>query len=88
MLIPGPGGLRPRRRAIRGAAQNSPQYYVDPQNVARTDVSVCPLSWDDNVAAYAQSYAAKRQGDCTLAHSGGPYGENSTQSIQLFLRQE
>jgi pathogenesis-related protein 1 len=58
------------------AAQNSPQYYVDPQNVARADVSVCPLSWDDNVAAYAQSYAAKRQGDCTLVHSGGPYGEN------------
>jgi pathogenesis-related protein 1 len=58
------------------AAQNSPQDYVDPQNAARADVGVCPLSWDDNVAAYAQSYAAKRQGDCALMHSGGPYGEN------------
>jgi pathogenesis-related protein 1 len=134
------------------AAQNSPQDYVDPQNAARADVGVCPLSSDnvaatdsmqlhhaayaascrhtsmthaytgascsiaarsghglnslmlttatrvaeprlnvirasgracdgfipnnDNVGVYVQSYAAKRQGDCALMHSGGPYGEN------------
>jgi pathogenesis-related protein 1 len=28
------------------------------------------------VAAYAQAFATKRKGDCTLVHSGGPYGEN------------
>ncbi|GJN10361.1 hypothetical protein PR202_ga28449 [Eleusine coracana subsp. coracana] len=54
-------------------AQNSPQDYVDPHNAARSDVGVGPVSWDDNVAAYAQSYAQQRQGDCALQHSGGPY---------------
>ncbi|TKW30336.1 hypothetical protein SEVIR_2G029500v4 [Setaria viridis] len=58
------------------AAQNSPQDYVDPHNAARSDVGVGPVTWDDTVAAYAQSYAAQRQGDCALVHSGGPYGEN------------
>ncbi|KAJ1287638.1 hypothetical protein BS78_02G026000 [Paspalum vaginatum] len=57
-------------------AQNSPQDYVDLHNAARADVGVGPVSWDDTVAAYAQSYAAQRQGDCQLVHSGGPYGEN------------
>ncbi|XP_062190630.1 pathogenesis-related protein 1-like [Phragmites australis] len=58
------------------AAQNSPQDYVDLHNAARTDVGVGPVSWDDTVAAYAQSYAKQRQGDCALEHSSGPYGEN------------
>ncbi|XP_062189796.1 pathogenesis-related protein 1-like [Phragmites australis] len=59
------------------AAQNSPQDYVDLHNAARADVGVGLVSWDDNVAAYAQSYASQRQGDCALVHSsGGPYGEN------------
>ncbi|KAJ1287639.1 hypothetical protein BS78_02G026100 [Paspalum vaginatum] len=58
------------------AAQNSAQDYVDLHNTARADVGVGPVSWDDTVAAYAASYAAQRQGDCALQHSGGPYGEN------------
>ncbi|TVU40949.1 hypothetical protein EJB05_14435, partial [Eragrostis curvula] len=58
------------------SAQNSQQDYLDPHNAARSDVGVGPVSWDDTVAAYAQSYAAQRQGDCKLQHSGGPYGEN------------
>ncbi|GJN10357.1 hypothetical protein PR202_ga28445 [Eleusine coracana subsp. coracana] len=63
--------------AIVAAAQNSPEDFVDPHNAARDDVGVDPLTWDDTVAAYAQSYAEHRQGDCALVHSqGGPYGEN------------
>ncbi|TVU40939.1 hypothetical protein EJB05_14425, partial [Eragrostis curvula] len=58
------------------AAQNSAQDFVDLHNAARADVGVGPVSWDDNVAAYAKNYAAQRQGDCALVHSGGPYGEN------------
>ncbi|KAK1584999.1 hypothetical protein QYE76_016938 [Lolium multiflorum] len=58
------------------AAQNSPQDFVDPHNAARDDVGVGPVSWDDTVAAYAQSYAEQRRGDCQLVHSGGQYGEN------------
>ncbi|TVU40940.1 hypothetical protein EJB05_14426, partial [Eragrostis curvula] len=58
------------------AAQNSPQDYLDPHNAVRSDVGVDPVSWDDTLAEYAQSYAAQRQGDCAFVHSGGSYGEN------------
>ncbi|XP_038681003.1 pathogenesis-related leaf protein 6-like, partial [Tripterygium wilfordii] len=34
------------------------------------------LAWDNAVAAYAQSYANSRIGDCNLEHSTGDYGEN------------
>jgi pathogenesis-related protein 1 len=61
------------------AAQNSAQDFVNPHNAARAAVGVGPVSWDENVAAFARSYAARRQGDCKLVHSGGGpnhYGEN------------
>ncbi|TVU40959.1 hypothetical protein EJB05_14445, partial [Eragrostis curvula] len=58
------------------AAQNEPQDFVNLHNTAREAVGVGPVSWDDTVAAYAESYAAQRQGDCALVHSGGQYGEN------------
>ncbi|RLN36011.1 pathogenesis-related protein 1-like [Panicum miliaceum] len=61
------------------AAQNSAQDFVDLHNAARAGVGVGPVSWDDSVAAFAQSYAAQRAGDCALQHSGGGdnhYGEN------------
>ncbi|RZS05196.1 hypothetical protein BHM03_00035664 [Ensete ventricosum] len=57
-------------------AQNSPQDFVDAHNSARAAVGVGSVSWDNNVAAYAQKYANQRIGDCQLVHSGGPYGEN------------
>ncbi|KAL3538758.1 hypothetical protein ACH5RR_002124 [Cinchona calisaya] len=57
-------------------AQNSQQEYLDTHNAARAQVGVGPLTWDDNVAAYAQSYANERMNDCNLMHSGGQYGEN------------
>ncbi|CAL5091583.1 unnamed protein product [Urochloa decumbens] len=59
------------------AAQNSPQDFVSLHNAARNDVGVGPVTWDDNVAAFARSYAARRAGDCALQHSSGSgYGEN------------
>uniref|UniRef100_A0A0D9WV60 SCP domain-containing protein n=1 Tax=Leersia perrieri TaxID=77586 RepID=A0A0D9WV60_9ORYZ len=59
-------------------AQNSPEDFVNPHNAARAAVGVGPVTWDDTVAAYAQSYADQRRGDCQLQHSdtGGKYGEN------------
>ncbi|CBI25103.3 unnamed protein product, partial [Vitis vinifera] len=57
-------------------AQNSPQDFLDAHNVARAEVGVGPMSWDNTVAAYAQNYTNQRIGDCNLVHSGGPYGEN------------
>ncbi|CAN1284638.1 Pathogenesis-related protein 1 [Linum perenne] len=63
--------------AIPSAAQDSPQDYLDAHNDARFAVGVDPVTWDDMVASYAQSYAIQRSaGECELVHSGGPYGEN------------
>ncbi|KAF8689846.1 hypothetical protein HU200_041477 [Digitaria exilis] len=50
--------------------------FLDPHNAARRAVGVGPLRWDERLAAYARRYAAARSGDCALAHSHGPYGEN------------
>jgi pathogenesis-related protein 1 len=57
-------------------AQNTQQDYLKAHNDARAAVGVGPLTWDNKVAAYARDYANKRIGDCSLVHSGGPYGEN------------
>uniref|UniRef100_J3MIC3 SCP domain-containing protein n=1 Tax=Oryza brachyantha TaxID=4533 RepID=J3MIC3_ORYBR len=57
-------------------AQNSREDFVNPHNAARAEVGVGPVRWDDAVAAYAQSYAEQRRGDCQLRHSdtGGKDG--------------
>ena len=57
-------------------AQNSAQDYISLHNKARATVGVGPMTWNNTVAAYAQSYANKRINDCALVHSTGPYGEN------------
>ncbi|KAL3515401.1 hypothetical protein ACH5RR_022303 [Cinchona calisaya] len=57
-------------------AQNSPQDYLDVHNAARAQVGVGQITWDNTVAAYAESYASQRINDCNMVHSGGPYGEN------------
>lgn len=59
-----------------GEAQNSPQAYLNAHNTARGEVGVQPMTWDENVAAYAQDYANQNTGDCELVHSAGPFGEN------------
>ncbi|XP_068322108.1 pathogenesis-related protein 1-like [Pyrus communis] len=56
------------------------QNYLNSHNAARAAVGVVSLTWDDNVAAYAQNYANQHVGDCNLVHSGGPYGENLAMS--------
>ncbi|WOL14001.1 pathogenesis-related protein PRB1-3 [Canna indica] len=57
-------------------AQNTAQDFLDAHNSARASVGVAPIAWDDTVAAYASNYANQRAADCSLVHSGGPYGEN------------
>ncbi|KAL7206246.1 hypothetical protein ACSBR2_019037 [Camellia fascicularis] len=42
------------------------------------------MTWDNNLAAYAQRYANSRMGDCNLVHSGGPYGENLAEGSGSF----
>uniref|UniRef100_A0A0E0Q3M4 SCP domain-containing protein n=1 Tax=Oryza rufipogon TaxID=4529 RepID=A0A0E0Q3M4_ORYRU len=73
--------LRVRRSCNNGCSGHGAELGAglrNPHNAARSDVGVGPVSWDDTVAAYAESYAAQRQGDCALEHSdsGGKYGEN------------
>ncbi|KAI4296511.1 hypothetical protein L6164_036461 [Bauhinia variegata] len=59
-------------------AQDSPADYVNAHNAARSQVDVPDITWDNEVAAFAQNYANQRVGDCQLVHSGGggQYGEN------------
>ncbi|OIV96113.1 hypothetical protein TanjilG_13045 [Lupinus angustifolius] len=61
-------------------AQDSQADYLNGHNAARSEVNVPNVVWDDTVAAYAQSYADQRRGDCNLVHSGGSYGENIAKS--------
>lgn len=57
-------------------AQNSPQDYLNAHNRARSEVGVGRITWDANVAAYAQNYLNQLRGSCQMVHSGGQYGEN------------
>lgn len=57
-------------------AQNSPEDFVDTHNDVRAAVGVGPVSWDDNLAVYAQNYAYSKIETCEMEHSNGPYGEN------------
>ncbi|CAN0920981.1 Pathogenesis-related protein 1 [Linum grandiflorum] len=58
-------------------AHDSPQDYLDSHNEARSLVGVGPVTWDNTLESYAQSYANQRAArDCSLVHSDGPYGEN------------
>ncbi|KAH7518524.1 hypothetical protein FEM48_Zijuj09G0180800 [Ziziphus jujuba var. spinosa] len=55
---------------------NPHQDFVDAHNAARAEVGVGPITWNNTVAAYAKRYAEQRRKDCSMVHSGGPYGEN------------
>ncbi|KAF5945027.1 hypothetical protein HYC85_015255 [Camellia sinensis] len=68
-------------------AQNSPQDYLNGQNVARAQVGVGHLTWNNIVVAYAQNYANSRIGNCNLIHSNGPYGENLAKGTGSFTVQ-
>ncbi|KAK3193189.1 hypothetical protein Dsin_024499 [Dipteronia sinensis] len=78
-------------------AQDSPQDFVNAHNAARSEVGVGTVTWDDQVAAYAQNYANQRIGDCNLVHSGGRYGENiawgsadlsGIQAVQMWVNEK
>ncbi|CAD6220342.1 unnamed protein product [Miscanthus lutarioriparius] len=47
-------------------AQNTAQDFVNLHNSPRADVGVGNVTWNATVAAYAQSYANQRAGDCRL----------------------
>ncbi|KAL6211908.1 hypothetical protein ACLB2K_017131 [Fragaria x ananassa] len=55
---------------------NPNQGFIDEHNIARAEVGVGPITWNDTIASYAQSYADSKIETCEMEHSGGPYGEN------------
>ncbi|KAJ0249108.1 hypothetical protein HA466_0146570 [Hirschfeldia incana] len=57
-------------------SQDWKQEFLDEHNEARHEVGLEPLIWDEEVAAYASSYANQRVSDCAMVHSNGPFGEN------------
>ncbi|XP_055809065.1 pathogenesis-related protein 1C-like [Solanum dulcamara] len=66
-------------------AQNSKQDYLDAHNTARANVGVGPLTWDDQVTAYAKQYASQLATDCNLVYSQGQYGENLAAGSDDFM---
>ncbi|OEL22705.1 Pathogenesis-related protein 1B [Dichanthelium oligosanthes] len=70
--------------AMASMAQNTADEleFVALHNVARREVGVEDVVWDETVAAFARAYAARRAGDCSLQHSEDAerwklgYGEN------------
>ncbi|BBN05554.1 pathogenesis-related protein 1 [Marchantia polymorpha subsp. ruderalis] len=62
---------------IASAALSRERQFLDPHNKARKAVKVPNLSWDPNLAKYAQNWANKQaRNNCQLKTSNGPYGEN------------
>ncbi|KAL5706037.1 hypothetical protein ACHQM5_024252 [Ranunculus cassubicifolius] len=57
-------------------AQSDAQAFLDAHNAARAQVGVGGMTWDSNVAGYAQNYANQMSDTCKMVHSGGRYGEN------------
>ncbi|CAK9167880.1 unnamed protein product [Ilex paraguariensis] len=57
-------------------AQNLPRVYLNAHNAARAEVGVSPMRWNLTIARYAQNYARKRIGNCSLANFSGDFGEN------------
>ncbi|KAL3614396.1 hypothetical protein CASFOL_042470 [Castilleja foliolosa] len=59
------------------------QDFLNAHNTARATVGVGDMTWDADVAAFAQSYATERSIDCSLIHSGNQtYGENIAEGFE------
>ncbi|KMT15341.1 hypothetical protein BVRB_3g060460 [Beta vulgaris subsp. vulgaris] len=59
-----------------GATGSDKAAFLQVHNIARAALGLTPFTWDDRLAAFAQSWANQRINDCRLVHSDGPYGEN------------
>lgn len=52
------------------------QEFVAAHNWVRRRFNEPLFKWDDKLASFARQYAMRRQEDCKMVHSDGPYGEN------------
>ncbi|ONH91272.1 hypothetical protein PRUPE_8G102800 [Prunus persica] len=66
-------------------AQDTPQDYLLAHNNARAAVNVGPLSWDDDLAAYAQDYANQHIGENFAGSTGDLSG---TSAVNLWMAEE
>ncbi|XLR56038.1 hypothetical protein HN51_010361 [Arachis hypogaea] len=60
-------------------AQNSPQDYLEAHNIARAEVGVNPLLWDNELESQANTFLSKHIVDCLDRVSISPhpmYGQN------------
>jgi pathogenesis-related protein 1 len=79
-----PGVVRPAAARVAPPSKNSApavsaadqQALVAAHNTARAVVGAPPLAWNPALATYAQNHLKTLVPACTLAHSGGAYGEN------------
>ncbi|KAM1243424.1 hypothetical protein FF1_034955 [Malus domestica] len=62
-------------------AQDTPEDFLNSYNCARATVGIGPLTWEDNIARFAQNHANQCTGDCNIMHSYRPYNENIYISI-------
>ncbi|GAV90326.1 CAP domain-containing protein [Cephalotus follicularis] len=57
-------------------AQTEEEEFLEAHNKVRIQLGLPPFEWDPEIAGYALMWANKRQFDCGMLHSYGPFGEN------------
>ncbi|KAI4300193.1 hypothetical protein L6164_033596 [Bauhinia variegata] len=75
------GGILNTNQKHNGANTNQNQAaliqeFLFAHNLVRKVFNEPPFTWDDNLAMYAQTHAAKLYNECKMIHSNGNYGEN------------
>ncbi|KAF2578084.1 hypothetical protein F2Q68_00002760 [Brassica cretica] len=61
---------------VQQSEESKTSEFLNAHNTARESSGVPPLGWDRGLARFADKWAKQRKPDCSMQHSGGPYGEN------------
>ncbi|KAF8098342.1 hypothetical protein N665_0268s0011 [Sinapis alba] len=64
------------RMLNRARKAKQAREFLNAHNIARASSGVPPLGWEKGLARFADKWAKQRKSDCSMQHSGGPYGEN------------
>ncbi|KAJ0971731.1 hypothetical protein J5N97_019690 [Dioscorea zingiberensis] len=64
--------------ALMSARRSTARQFLDAHNLIRANFSEPPLIWDRRLARAARRWSRtiKRDLQCNITHSGGPFGEN------------
>jgi uncharacterized protein YkwD len=75
--------------AVSAGTGSVADRFVAAHATARARHCAAPLTWSDNLAAYAQQWADHlASAGCAFGHSGGKYGENLAAGTQGVLDPE